>query len=137
MNDVSTSSSPREIDTGGAVELSFPAQGRHAAAARSVAAALAAEAGFDVDEIDDLRLAVDEAVSVMIDRAGPDARLTVWFHGADREISARVACQPPVADFSASDLDELAVRILTAVTDGFEVADGALTVTRCSTRDGT
>ncbi|MGA3214896.1 MAG: ATP-binding protein [Acidimicrobiales bacterium] len=42
------------------IELSFPAQPGLVVLARFAAATMAARAGFDVEEIEDLRLAVDE-----------------------------------------------------------------------------
>jgi hypothetical protein len=42
------------------IEISFPAQAAFVILARFAAATMAARAGFDVEEIEDLRLAVDE-----------------------------------------------------------------------------
>ena len=58
----------------------LPLHHRHASTVRVVAASLAADIGFSVDEIEDLRLGVDEAVSVMADADGePGARLHLRF----------------------------------------------------------
>ena len=48
------------------VEVMLPLEHRHASTVRVVAAALGADAGFDIDEIDDLRLGVDEAVAAIV-----------------------------------------------------------------------
>ena len=49
------------------VELDLPLAHRHASTVRVVAASLGADAGLTVDEIEDLRLGVNEAVSVLAD----------------------------------------------------------------------
>ena len=55
-------------------------QHRHASTVRVVAASLGADAGLTVDEIEDLRLGVNEAVSVLADVDAPTgARLRVRF----------------------------------------------------------
>jgi serine/threonine-protein kinase RsbW len=62
-----------------AVELWLPATSRHLRLARLTAAGLAADLGFTVDEIEDLRLAVDEACAVLVETASDDARLDLVF----------------------------------------------------------
>lgn len=119
------------------VTLHTPADTRHAATARVVAASLAADLGFDVDEIDDLRLAVNEAVALMLDgpAGGPtDATLGVRFSvGADR-IAIEVS-RSDGADGLA--FDDLADRILAAVVDRHEIVGGAICLSKSARdRDG-
>ena len=65
---------------GEVITLSLPLSARHASTVRVVAASLAADCGFNIDEIDDLRLGINEAVSIMTDiDAPPQARLLVEF----------------------------------------------------------
>ncbi len=99
------------------VELDLPLQHRHASTVRVVAASLGADAGLTVDEIEDLRLGVNEAVSVLADVDAVDgARLRVRFEivgegmtvtarrsGVDQELSidvqlARVGIQHVAGD---------------------------------------
>lgn len=104
------------------VELDLPLHHRHASTVRVVAASLAADLGFTVDEIEDLRLAVDEAVSVMADvDAGQDARLHLRFELDGNGLSVAVSRTGVVARITGGDVDELAMRILGAVVDHFEV----------------
>lgn len=104
------------------VELDLPLHHRHASTVRVVAASLAADIGFTVDEIEDLRLGVDEAVSVMADvDAGPDARLHLRFELAGNGLTVAVSRTGVAALITSDDVDELAVRILRAVMDRFEV----------------
>lgn len=137
MKSVTTPSGASDL-TADTIELSLPGHPRHLSAARAVAASLGADLGFDVDEIDDLRLAVDEALSVLLDRTGADddRRLVVRFGTGADGVIVSMRCDPPLPALDADDLDELAVRILTAVTDSFETSGGGLTVTKRTTRDG-
>jgi hypothetical protein len=97
-----------------------------------VAASLAADAGFNVDEIDDLRLGINEAVSVMTDVDAPDAaRLVVTFE-VSPEDGVQVHVTRTVVD-PLSDLDgpdDLARRILGAVVDRFSVTDGTFSLSK-------
>ena len=114
------------------VELDLPLAHRHASTVRVVAASLGADAGFTVDEIEDLRLGVNEAVSVLADVDATDgARLRVRFEilGGGMTVTAR---RSGIAQaLSIDDIDALAVRILSAVVDEFRVDDdGAFVVVK-------
>lgn len=113
------------------VELTLPFGHRHASTARMVAAAVGADVGFDVDEIDELRLLVDEAVSVVVDVGGDtDARVSLRFAtGAARAVTVSVAATTGPG-LTRDDIDSLALRILEAVADEFAVTDGALVITK-------
>jgi len=126
------------MPAGDLVELVLPLGHRHTATARLVAAALGADAGLNVDELDDLRLAVDEVVAVVVDAAGPDAtRVVVHFVAEPGTVTVRAAADAPAA-LARTDIDPLALRIIDAVADGFDVADGALVVIkRSAAGDGT
>lgn len=106
------------------VELDLPLHHRHASTVRVVAASLAADIGFSVDEIEDLRLGVDEAVSVMADvDAGADARLHLRFELAGNGLTVAVSRTGVEDRITSADVDELAVRILRAVMDRFDVTE--------------
>jgi serine/threonine-protein kinase RsbW len=115
-----------DFDSGGddAVVLELPLHHRHASTVRVVAASLAADIGFSVDEIDDLRLGVDEAVSVVADvDADRSARLHLRFLVSTDAITVFVTRQGVSERVMRDQVDDLAVRILRAVVDRFEVAD--------------
>lgn len=119
------------------VELTLPLRPRSAVTARLVAASLGAECGFDVDEIDDLRLAVDEAVGAIVDQAGDhvEGRVMVQFGPGASALQVRVATTG--GRFDGARLDPLAARIIGAMVDHFEVVDGAFVLTkRHADRDG-
>lgn len=109
------------------VELEVPLSARYASTVRAVAAASAADAGFSVDEIDDLRLGVNEAISILADVDDADAgRLSVRFE-IDGEAVHVVASRSGVGGIvSGADLDPIASRILAAVVDHVSIDDGAI-----------
>jgi serine/threonine-protein kinase RsbW len=117
------------IDDGHTVNLSLPLEVRHASTARMVAASLAADAGFSVDEIDDLRLGINEVVSVLADEAptDPQARLSVEFIVTPGRVDATVARSDGAGTV---ELDDLAKRILDAVVDRYEFSRGAFKLSK-------
>jgi serine/threonine-protein kinase RsbW len=74
---------PRATDLGNRVELTVPASAAYVSVLRTVAASLAVKRDFTIDEIDDLRIAVDEACALLLDRAGRPRHLTASFDGDD------------------------------------------------------
>jgi serine/threonine-protein kinase RsbW len=62
---------PVSLQTGDRVELRFPARGDLIVLARLVTSAISARAGFDIEELEDLRLAVGELCLLTLE--GSDA----------------------------------------------------------------
>jgi serine/threonine-protein kinase RsbW len=65
---------PRDV-----VEIRLPAQGAYLSVLRTATAGLAARMDFTLDEIEDLRIAVDEACAMLLHDAVPDSELTCTF----------------------------------------------------------
>jgi anti-sigma regulatory factor (Ser/Thr protein kinase) len=104
-------------------ELDLPLSARYATTVRAVAASIAANIGMSVDDIDDLRLGVNEAISVLTDvDEDADGRLHVTFTSAADSISV-TADRRGVPDAEPIELDVLAQRILGAVVDDYSVDD--------------
>ncbi len=61
------------------VVLTLPASSAYLSVLRTVTAGLAARLDFTLDEIEDLRIAVDEACAMLLADAEPDADLTCRF----------------------------------------------------------
>ena len=113
------------------IELELPLHHRHASTVRVVAASLAADAGFTVDEIEDLRLGVNEAVSVLADvDAAYGARLHLKFAMSDASMTVYASRSGIDGVVTIDDVDELAVRILRAVVDDFRVDGGGFVVVK-------
>jgi len=63
-----------------AIEMSVPADGAYLAVVRTAAAGLAARLDFTLDDIEDLRIAVDEASSILLAQAVRGSDLRCRFH---------------------------------------------------------
>jgi len=105
------------------IRVVVPAQPRYLRIARLTAAGVATDLGFDLRDIEDLRVAVDEMCAVVIDGAGPDVELELAYRadGDHLEIVGRCAQagQPP-------EIHPVAVELLTMTADEFSVdGDGA------------
>ncbi|HZD71067.1 MAG TPA: anti-sigma regulatory factor [Actinomycetes bacterium] len=98
------------------VHLEIPASGEYLAVARAAATGLAAQLHFTYDEIDDLRIAVDEACGqLMARRAGADT-IRVVYHMDDGELWVEVSVD--ATDRSGPlERDTFAWQILNAMTD--------------------
>ncbi len=122
-------------------ELDLPLSARYATTVRAVAASMASTLGMSVDAIDDLRLGVNEAISVLTDldeadRA--DARLHVRFELEDDAIRVTADRRGVTVDEDLA-IDVLARRILGAVVDEYALGDDGvfLLVKRVRTDGGT
>lgn len=113
----------------GPIELALPADTRLLRLVRLVASGLASTAGFDVDELDDLRIAVDEAVAALLE-GGDGSRLTLRFDVGESEVG--MSGTTPASPGTPLDPDrvELSTQILAAVCDDhqLEVSDGSVLV---------
>ncbi len=71
------------------VTLTFPSDTANVGLARTLAASMSARADLPIDQLEDVRLAVDEAVSqVILDApAGSDITCTFDVHGTDLAIT--------------------------------------------------
>ncbi|MEZ5232196.1 MAG: ATP-binding protein [Acidimicrobiia bacterium] len=103
------------------IELTFPASSSYVRLSRLAAAALAAELDFDVEAVDDLRIAVDEAVTLLVS-GRHDAPITLRFLPSRTGIVIEGRCEGAEVDgFEVTDLVE---AILSATADEHEVHAG-------------
>lgn len=100
------------------VELTVPANPAYVSVIRTVTASLAARRDFTIEEIDDLRIAVDEASALLLPHVGDAGSLSASFGGADSTLVIRVSVPVP-ADQSATALDQtsFAWMVLAALAD--------------------
>src|SRR6476659_899987 len=112
-------------------EVTVPLRTRYASTVRMIAASLGAEAGFTVDEIDDLRLGLDEVFSLLAEgHAGERVRTTFRVDG--RQISASLTLETGSIDVQP---DELAANILRSVVDRFEFTEDSVTLTKAASEN--
>jgi serine/threonine-protein kinase RsbW len=98
------------------VHLEIPASGAYLAVARAAATGLAAQLHFTYDEIDDLRIAVDEACTQLMARRGSAATIRVVYHMEDGQLGVEVSVD--ASDRGGPlERDTFAWQILSAMTD--------------------
>jgi serine/threonine-protein kinase RsbW len=110
------------------IVLEIPASSAYASLARSATTAVCARLGYPIDRLDDVVLAVSEAVSLLLKDAAPGARvrisLTPWrdrrLIGVDIDISVRSSLgRPPrPTSFSWTVLASLVNNVSADIDDG-------------------
>ena len=122
---------PDLLVTGDRIELRFPARGDLIVLARLVTSAISARAGFDIEELEDLRLAVGELCLLTLQ--GSDARsgdlcleLTVLGDAIGVVCTLERATAADVSGPECAEIAQLSERILDALVDehGRESLDG-------------
>ena len=86
------------------VELRLPADGAYVSVLRTLTAGLAARLDFTLDEIDDLRIAVSEAVAMVLEQADGDAELVCAFDLSTARLQlviSAAAAAPDEADYES------------------------------------
>lgn len=109
------------------VELRFPARADNIVLARLTAAAVAARAGFGVEDIEDLRLAVEELCLCLVPADGA-GQLSLTFTRGDDLIEISAATDGSGTGHRLPEVDrnaDLSARILDALVDEHgETGDG-------------
>ena len=100
----------------------MPAEGAYLSVLRTATAGLAARLDFTLDEIEDLRIAVDEACAMLLSQAIPGSSLECSFRlGADEmAIAVSVRCLTPRVPAS----DTFAWTVLTALAGSVDARVG-------------
>lgn len=120
---------PYEAPQRATVEVRLPAEGAYAAVLRTTAAGLAARIDFTMDDIEDLRMAIGEAVALLLPVADPGSDLLCTFTLTEGYVSVRgsvEASDEPAVDtssFAWQVLDTLSTDAAAGSRDGrFEVS---------------
>ncbi len=115
------------------VELRLPADSAFVSVLRTAASGLAARLDFTIDDIEDLRMAVSEACSLVLPSADPGSDLVAEFFLGQGSITAAVSVPTSgeTPDPSSTDPDSWAWQVLTALTTDVAASsdDGRFTVT--------
>ena len=88
------------------VEVRLPAAGAYLSVLRTATAGLAARLDFTLDEIEDLRIAVDEACAILLQQAVPGSVLSCVFRLVDDSLEVTVSA--PTTDGHAPSRDTFA-----------------------------
>lgn len=112
MDSAATNGNPLDLT------LTIPASSDHIRFARLVASAAATRLGFDYDTVEDLRIAVSEMCTAVVEACEGEGTLTL-IYCADGEVGIRIDGHAAFRDGMAAGVerDELVGHILEAVTD--------------------
>jgi serine/threonine-protein kinase RsbW len=113
---------------GDAVEVRIPADVAYVSTLRLTAASLAARCDLTIDDIEDLRLAVDEACALLLPHASSDSTLDSRFRLATGRLVVETSVQS--ADGAEPDRGGFAWTVLGALATSVDVrsGDGRLTI---------
>lgn len=101
------------------VRLTMPATPQLLRVARLTAAGLAGRLGFSFDEIEDVKIAVDELCFALVGSKGRTGTLTLTYRLADAQLE--IAGEGVFGGASAPAPSELSSQILAAVVDDHEL----------------
>lgn len=117
------SETPRFSAVTDTVTISLPAQSAYVSVLRTATAALAARLDFTLEDIEDLRIAVDEACALLLDHQahpGLELRAAFTMHPNTLEVivSGPASSLPRQSSYAWSVLEALVGQVETGVTAG-------------------
>jgi serine/threonine-protein kinase RsbW len=117
-----TTGEPRNDAPADRVTIRLPADGAYLSVLRTATAGLAARLDFTLDDIEDLRIAVDEACAVLLSQAIPGSSLECGFalEPDGMTIGVSAECLDPRAPAA----DTFAWTVLTALAGSVEAQAG-------------
>lgn len=116
------------ISTDGAIELRVPARLDAASTVRLVAASLAADAGFTVDDVEDVRLAINEVFTcAVVGNSSRSGTVVVRFDIGPSDLVVELSVADGVAPI---ELDDLAGSILRSAVDDVRIEDRLVALTK-------
>lgn len=119
-------------DTAEVVRLTVPAELECVRIVRLTASAVATRFGFDFEEVEDVRIAVDELASIVLDRAGPGDFEVEFQTTAD---VFKVTGRAPANGARELHVEPLTAQVLNAVIDDYELDRvGGQVCFACTTR---
>ena len=117
------------------VVLRLPAEAAYLSVLRSATASLASRQDFTLDDIEDLRIAVDEACAMLLSHAIAGADLTCTFELLADALSVSVAV--PTVDGKVPSRETFAWTVLTALAGDVDASvdnDRVVTISLCKAR---
>jgi hypothetical protein len=103
------------------VRLTVPAESRYVRLVRLAAAGVATDAGFDVDDVEDLRVAVNELFTLLVDDSeDPMSTVEVTYAQVDGGVQVSGVREVAGPATPAAGPEDLALEILRVVVDEHE-----------------
>jgi anti-sigma regulatory factor (Ser/Thr protein kinase) len=109
------------VTTDDHIRLALPADAEYGRIARIAAAGLALRMGFSYREIEDLRLAVDEAIILLLRHDRGDGTLTIEFGPSPDQLVIEVRAAPSDTNQPDDEARERFATIVGDVLDEYEV----------------
>jgi serine/threonine-protein kinase RsbW len=105
--------------------LEIPADAAYVQLARLVASGIAGRLDFNIDEIEDLRIGVDECCVALLECAAPASAMRLRYSWGDDEVMLQAMVEaPPHA--ASPEVASITGQILAAVVDAYRLGrDGA------------
>lgn len=110
--------------------IRFPARPGYLMVSRLNASTIASAAGFDVEEIDDLRLAVTEAVTWLLADESSGGNVEVSLSAKDGLV--RIDGVRTADDIPSRPVDDLSEAILSVTVDEYQLSEASRTERRIS-----
>jgi serine/threonine-protein kinase RsbW len=104
------------------VTLSIPNDPTYLRMVRLVVASMSADLGYDLEEVEDLRIVADEAVYLAMNQAASDGRVLLTLGADGNCLTLRVSAPMP-QETSLRALDPVSNQLLTALTAHLAVTD--------------
>ncbi len=122
---------------GDLVEVRVPADGAYVATLRLTTASLAARCDLTIDDIEDLRLAVDEACALLLPHALPDSVMDARFELVPGRLAVTASVSAPDASTATPDRGGFAWSVLSALASDvhIESQNGRLSITVTKRRE--
>jgi serine/threonine-protein kinase RsbW len=99
------------------IAVRVPASPQYLQVIRLIAASLASRLGFTIDDIEDLKIAVDELTAYLTGRSGRDGMLEISFHVHDDRIEITGTGRFVSAAEVRTELSDFSRQILGTVAD--------------------
>ena len=117
-----TTAPPGDRDTADYVQVKMPAESAYLSVLRTAAAGLAARLDFTLDEIEDLRIAIDEACAMLLSQAIPGTDLECVFELGTDQVKITVSVISAQARMPAR--DTFAWTVLSALAGSVDSSVG-------------
>jgi serine/threonine-protein kinase RsbW len=114
--------------------IAVPASGAYLGVLRTATAAIAARLQFTLDEIEDLRIAVDEACAILLVVADLKAELACRFTITDGSLTVAASVTTPATRVRLPSGESFAWQVLSALTDDVAAEVGDNRATICLTK---
>lgn len=107
------------------VELSLPFKAEYVSVARLAASGIAARMGFDIESVEDIKVALSEVCSKLVTTGSKTAdKYVILFKIHEKNLEILIQCgDSKLAALFGKNDDELAIYLIEALMDSFRVSE--------------